>query len=180
MKTINYFNYNNNKGLYNEVEGTYNSKDNTIKVYDRKVIEFDYKLDNGSKVHLKFFNKNLESDNTRFGYYYKKTAGKFDYSDCFFSVAKHDTYLVELLEFYRDNKDVLDKLVTEKIGYEPDDVTTRQKNKCLDVIEEVFKDLLYNKFYLLDYNSYLDIFKQLEGNEIFNVKVYDPDADGLN
>lgn len=189
MKTINYENYNNNKGLYNEVEGTYNSKDNTIKVYDRKVIEFDYKSDDGSKFHLKFINKNFECDNSKFNQYFKyinTMEEKFDYSDCFFYTTDKNLYFEELnaslalIDFYRDNKEVLDKLIKEETGYDPyfDGLTLKQKIKCFNVIEKVYFNIFYmDKFYVL---SYKDIFEKLVEKEIFNVKVYDPDTDGLN
>lgn len=189
MKTINYANYNNNKFFYNEVKGTYNSEDNTIKVYDRKVMEFDYKLDDGSKVHLKLINKNFEGANSKFNQYFKyinTMEEEFDYSDCFFYTTDKNLYFEELnaslalIDFYRDNKEVLDKLIKEETGYDTyfDGLTLKQKIKCFNVIEEVYFDLFsINKF---DTVSYEDILKKLEEKEIFNMKVYDPDADGLN
>ena len=182
MKTINYENYKKNEFFYEEVEGIYNSEDNTIKVYDRKVIEFDYKSDDGSKFHLKFINKNFESDNSKFEPYFKVNTmeEEFDYSDYFFYTLDKNLYFDELIDFYRDNKEVLDKIIKEETGYDPysDGLTLKQKNLCFDKIKKVYFDLFYmDKFYVL---SYKDIFEKLVEKEIFNVKVYDPDTDGLN
>lgn len=181
MKTIKYANYKKNETMYVQVRGTYNSEDKTTKVYDRKVIEFDNQLKDGSKIHLKFINTNFESDKARFDYYYKKIdemEEEFDYSDCFFSTTNRIKVSEKFVQFYRDNKEVFDKLIKEKTGYDPyfDELKTRQKVECFNVINEVFTDLLCNTFYLLTYNSYLDMFKEFEEKEIFNVKIYDPDA----
>ena len=176
MKTIKYANYKNNNSNLVTIKDSYNTEDKTIKIEDRQVFEFDTIL-NGNTFHLKLLNKSAENqtiENYDFDhptYYYGNRNGKDVPNTKGFFFEEDEIKDFEFVAFYKDNKEVLDKLIIE--SGKTFDVEKLKKEKYRYRLRH-FINTIFNDFMLDAFINSIKFKKAIEDGIIFNLKIYNP------
>lgn len=179
MKTIKYFNYKNNENYYIQVRDTYNSEDKTIKVYDSQRFEFDFKTKFGM-LHIRLFCNNIEDENSIVNWdsNIKYSNDEIPNSDGLFYNCDYVLSSYEINTFYKDNKEIIDKmLLTQGIDINSK-LELREKQKGFEFIKTIMNSL-YNQFFIT-YKKLSTLFETMKDKGVFNIKIYDTDSNGTN